>query len=633
MTIASGTSGTCTWSISDAGALTVRPTSGSSGYFVCDWMQRVPWYEYANRIVTAAFSGNIRIYKEQLMADPIETGSAQGLFSQGLMSGYSTTSTYPNLTRVSGINSLTGVKDCRGMFECCPELETIDGLSSFNTLSVEFMDGMFSNCSKLTTLDLSSFDTSSVTRMGRMFNGCSGLTSLNISSFNTSNVTGMSEMFCGCSKLTALDVSSFNTSNVTDMFRMFTGCTLLTSVTFGNGFDCSKVVEQAETTTSYPVLESGFGSGKNNTNGITVQNDEEFAKLTASERQGTWRRGVVLSFEVSAYRTSNGTADEDGEDATLSIAWATNSEESDRTVKIYKKLASTATYPSTADVTQELSGDSGTTVITLSNIGENAYDFKVTFYDGESTFVAFPSIQSNIRLVTIDNQGRIECNDYSGNLKSIFDIFYPVGSYYETSDANFNPNTAWGGTWYKEIEGQVHISSGSTYSVSGADTTSTVGSETRVGTNRGGNKDAIVPYHNHGFTNPEYQATGGAVGGNPSAFNTNKSGAVDDGITGGAHTHSINGRASYGGGGTYIALYKAGGTTYLDAAASKTHTHDLPNHTHSVPASSHTHNFTQPTISLKSGKGGSVNYAGTSGNATNANLQPYVVVHRWHRIA
>lgn len=27
---------------------------------------------------------------------------------------------------------------------------------------------------------------------------------------------------------------------------------------------------------------------------------------------------------------------------------------------------------------------------------------------------------------------------------------YPVGSYYETSDSNFNPNTEWGGTWVKE---------------------------------------------------------------------------------------------------------------------------------------------------------------------------------------
>ena len=28
--------------------------------------------------------------------------------------------------------------------------------------------------------------------------------------------------------------------------------------------------------------------------------------------------------------------------------------------------------------------------------------------------------------------------------------YYPVGSYYETSDASFDPNTAWGGTWSKE---------------------------------------------------------------------------------------------------------------------------------------------------------------------------------------
>lgn len=27
---------------------------------------------------------------------------------------------------------------------------------------------------------------------------------------------------------------------------------------------------------------------------------------------------------------------------------------------------------------------------------------------------------------------------------------HPVGSYYETSDEDFNPNTAWGGTWSKE---------------------------------------------------------------------------------------------------------------------------------------------------------------------------------------
>ena len=37
----------------------------------------------------------------------------------------------------------------------------------------------------------------------------------------------------------------------------------------------------------------------------------------------------------------------------------------------------------------------------------------------------------------------------TGGYKYLIDMFYPVGSYYETSDANFNPNAAWGGTWSK----------------------------------------------------------------------------------------------------------------------------------------------------------------------------------------
>ena len=37
-----------------------------------------------------------------------------------------------------------------------------------------------------------------------------------------------------------------------------------------------------------------------------------------------------------------------------------------------------------------------------------------------------------------------------GNLANIYDVLWPVGSYYETADNNFNPNDAWGGTWTKE---------------------------------------------------------------------------------------------------------------------------------------------------------------------------------------
>lgn len=65
----------------------------------------------------------------------------------------------------------------------------------------------------------------------------------------------------------------------------------------------------------------------------------------------------------------------------------------------------------------------------------------------------------------------------ASEISGLIDMFYPVGSYYETSDTTFNPNTAWGGTWSLETEGQVHISAGSNYSVSGALTNTTDGGE------------------------------------------------------------------------------------------------------------------------------------------------------------
>lgn len=45
------------------------------------------------------------------------------------------------------------------------------------------------------------------------------------------------------------------------------------------------------------------------------------------------------------------------------------------------------------------------------------------------------------------------------------DFYYPVGSYYETSNASFDPNITWGGTWELETEGQVHIGAGENYEV------------------------------------------------------------------------------------------------------------------------------------------------------------------------
>lgn len=94
-------------------------------------------------------------------------------------------------------------------------------------------------------------------------------------------------------------------------------------------------------------------------------------------------------------------------------------------------------------------------------------------------------------------------------------MFYPVGSYYETSDADFDPNTAWGGTWVLEDGGRVHISSGTNI----ANTTSYWGSYP-AGTNtfpigeRGGEPSHVLtvdqmPNHSH-----KVRYTGRNAGGN-----------------------------------------------------------------------------------------------------------------------
>ena len=52
------------------------------------------------------------------------------------------------------------------------------------------------------------------------------------------------------------------------------------------------------------------------------------------------------------------------------------------------------------------------------------------------------------------------------SIKQLIDIIYPIGTYYETTNASFNPNTAWAGTtWTKITDGRVLIAGGGDYTV------------------------------------------------------------------------------------------------------------------------------------------------------------------------
>ena len=85
--------------------------------------------------------------------------------------------------------------------------------------------------------------------------------------------------------------------------------------------------------------------------------------------------------------------------------------------------------------------------------------------------------------------------------QNIFDIFYPIGTYYETSDTNFNPNTAhsWYGTWVEDTEGQTLVSRNN-------------GTFATVGANIGEEKHLLISNELPGYTTVRSYVNGNAYG-------------------------------------------------------------------------------------------------------------------------
>ena len=131
--------------------------------------------------------------------------------------------TATNILYIQGNGGVVANYDSSYLFYNFSKLTEIENINLLDTSEVTNMNSMFSNCSRLTSLDLSDFDTSQVTDMNYMFNSCSSLTSIDVSNFDTSKVTSMDSMFSGCSKLTSLDFKNATFDKVTNYTGMFSG--------------------------------------------------------------------------------------------------------------------------------------------------------------------------------------------------------------------------------------------------------------------------------------------------------------------------------------------------------------------------------------------------------------------------
>ena len=92
-----------------------------------------------------------------------------------------------------------------------------------------------------------SFANTRPTSCCKWFDGCQKLTEIKgIENLNTQNVTDMSSMFSDCQKLTSLNVTNFNTANVEDMRSMFKNCSALTGIFASNKFVTDMVINGSD---------------------------------------------------------------------------------------------------------------------------------------------------------------------------------------------------------------------------------------------------------------------------------------------------------------------------------------------------------------------------------------------------
>ena len=169
-------------------------------------------------------------------------------------------------------------------------------------------------------------------------------------------------------------------------------------------------------------------------------------------------------------------------------------------------------------------------------------------------------------------------------LYDLLNTLHPVGEYYETSNADFNPNGTWPGTWELENDGRVHIST-STLHAAG-----TTGGEERVTLTAG---QSGMPSHGHTFTQPKLPN----------------------------HVHTATHKHSF----THLTKDGAEGTSKWTVHSEGSATNWGINN--------YTGNTGNPTT-LPACTGGAVGSASAINAAeSHENMMPYRTVYRWHRVA
>jgi hypothetical protein len=175
-------------------------------------------------------------------------------------------------------------------------------------------------------------------------------------------------------------------------------------------------------------------------------------------------------------------------------------------------------------------------------------------------------------------------------VQTALQLLYPIGAIYSSTSAT-NPGTAFGfGTWVAFGAGRVMIGNGGGYTAGAT----------------GGSADAVLVSHQHGGV------TGGQSNNHIHGYSGTTTGQSVD------HTHTYSQSGTSGPGGDlniYFTNNGAFSTPLTTSGTSNDHSHNYSGNTGNTNVD-HTHSIALEGVS-----------------ATNANLQPYIVVYMWTRTA
>lgn len=132
--------------------------------------------------------------------------------------------------------------------------------AAYNGQNVTSIEGMFSNMTQMTSVDITSFDATNWKSVKDAFKGDTALKTVRMNNLKTSNVTDWSglysqcnsltdiymtgcdmsaarttaSMYSGCESLTSIDTSIYNFRNVEDVSYMYSQCTNLSNLDMSN---------------------------------------------------------------------------------------------------------------------------------------------------------------------------------------------------------------------------------------------------------------------------------------------------------------------------------------------------------------------------------------------------------------